>query len=83
LYRYITYIVFLYFQLVSHKEYFEEEEDDDDEEDDEAELGFWEAIYYMAGITVFISLLSDYIVDTIEGAAKVRAVQVELNPVNP
>ena len=65
----LMYIVFLYFQLVSHKEYFEEDDDDDDD-DDEAELGFWEAIAYMAGITVFISLLSDYIVDTIEGAAK-------------
>jgi len=64
----LMYILFLYFQLVSHKEYFEEEEDDDDD-DEEAELGFTESIYYMAGITVLISLLSDYIVDTIEGAA--------------
>jgi len=45
-------------------------EGEDDDEEDTPELGFWEAIYYMAGITVLISLLSDYIVDTIEGAAK-------------
>jgi Ca2+:H+ antiporter len=65
----LMYIVFLYFQLVSHKEYFEEEKDED-EEDEESELGFWEAICYMAAITICIALLSDYIVDTIEGAAK-------------
>lgn len=64
----LMYILFLYFQLVSHKEYFEEDEDDDDDEE-EPELGFTESMYYMAGITVFISILSDYIVDTIEGAA--------------
>ena len=92
----IMYVVFLYFQLVSHTDFFEDEpvekEDDarfisttathskkkddgdreieEDFDDDDPELGFTESIYYMAAITLFISILSDVIVDTIEGAAR-------------
>ena len=43
-----------------------EEDDDDDEED---VLGFWGAIFWLSVLTVFISLLSDVLVDTIKGAA--------------
>ena len=123
----IMYVVFLYFQLVSHTDFFEDEPDvvvvsndddkrnnnrnnndnnnnnrnrnkdvvaanknktlknlaaaneieedddndsDDDDDDEEPELGFTEAIYYMGAITLFISILSDVIVSTIEGAAR-------------
>mmetsp|Transcript_25278 Transcript_25278/g.83029 ORF Transcript_25278/g.83029 Transcript_25278/m.83029 type:complete len:378 (-) Transcript_25278:48-1181(-) len=67
----VIYISFLYFQLHSHKEYFDDEEEaGDDEEEEEAELTFWGAIMWMAGITIIISILSDYLVDCIEGAAK-------------
>ena len=98
----IMYVVFLYFQLVSHTDFFEDEpvekeddarfistttthsnkkddgdreieedfDDSDDSDDDDPELGFTESIYYMAAITLFISILSDVIVDTIEGAAR-------------
>ncbi len=102
----IMYVVFLYFQLVSHTDFFEDEpastendetkddsfisntskkkddendhneieeekdDDSDDDEDEDPELGFTEAIYYMAAITLFISILSDVIVGTIEGAAR-------------
>ena len=96
----IMYVVFLYFQLVSHTDFFEdepvekeddarfistttthsnkkddgdreiEEDFDDSDDDDDPELGFTESIYYMAAITLFISILSDVIVDTIEGAAR-------------
>ena len=99
----IMYVVFLYFQLVSHTDFFEDEpvekeddarfistttthsnkkddgdreieedfdDSDDSDDDDDPELGFTESIYYMAAITLFISILSDVIVDTIEGAAR-------------
>ena len=89
----IMYVVFLYFQLVSHTDFFEDEpastenngddendhneieeekddDDSDDDDDEDPELGFTEAIYYMAAITLFISILSDVIVGTIEGAAR-------------
>ena len=55
-----------------HNEVEEEKDDDDsdDDDDEDPELGFTEAIYYMAAITLFISILSDVIVGTIEGAAR-------------
>ena len=40
-------------------------------------LGFWGCIFWLSVATVFISLLSDYLVDTIQG----RAVQVD--PIKP
>jgi Ca2+:H+ antiporter len=99
----IMYVVFLYFQLVSHTDFFEdepvenesnnnnnnnnsssfisdskkddddneiEEDEDSDDEDEDPELGFTESIYYMAAITLLISILSDVIVATIEGTAR-------------
>ena len=42
------------------------DDSDDSDDDDDPELGFTESIYYMAAITLFISILSDVIVDTIE-----------------
>ena len=70
----LMYAAYLYFQLISHRELFEEDGDgdgdDDDDEDEEAVLGFWGSIAWLCVFTIFISVLSDYIVDTIEGAAK-------------
>jgi len=42
----------------------------DDDEDDEDILGFRYAIVWLAILTIFISLLSDMLVDTIEPAAR-------------
>mmetsp|Transcript_50152 Transcript_50152/g.95806 ORF Transcript_50152/g.95806 Transcript_50152/m.95806 type:complete len:435 (-) Transcript_50152:311-1615(-) len=66
------YGAYLYFQLVTHRELFEEEEEDDADDEDEEEsagLGFWGCIFWLGVLTVFISILSDYLVDAIEGAA--------------
>lgn len=53
----IVYIVFLYFQLVTHRELYEEGEDDDEDDEDEAILGFYGSILWLAILTVFISFL--------------------------
>uniref|UniRef100_A0A061RVE4 Vacuolar cation/proton exchanger n=1 Tax=Tetraselmis sp. GSL018 TaxID=582737 RepID=A0A061RVE4_9CHLO len=75
----LMYGAYLLFQLHTHKFLFEEGEahakDDGDKEsdsDDEEEpvLGYWGSIFWLAVFTVFVSILSDNIVDTIEGAAK-------------
>jgi len=63
-----VYATFLYFQLVTHRDLFDEEEGDDDEEE-EVNQTFWACIGWLSVITVFISVLSDYLVDAIEGAA--------------
>uniref|UniRef100_A0A7S0WVJ7 Vacuolar cation/proton exchanger n=1 Tax=Pyramimonas obovata TaxID=1411642 RepID=A0A7S0WVJ7_9CHLO len=76
----ITYLAYLYFQLITHRELFEDDDDDDDDsnegdEEDEEEkmigegLGFWGCVGWLGVLTIFISMLSDYLVDAIEGAA--------------
>ena len=34
--------------------------------EEEAVIGFWSGFAWLAGMTVFIALLSEYVVDTIE-----------------
>lgn len=62
-----VYCAFLYFQLITHRHLFEGQEDDEDE--GEFVLGFWGAIFWLGVITVFIAVLSEIMVDAIEGAA--------------
>ena len=45
------------------------EDGDDGEEEDEIVLTFWGGIAWLTVITAFISMLSDNLVGTIEGAA--------------
>jgi len=69
----LLYFCYVYFQLCSHSHLFEEDEgedDDGDDDDEEAILGVWGSIFWLAVITVFISLLSEYMVDALEAAAK-------------
>lgn len=53
---------------MTHRDLFDEEEGEDDEEE-EVNQTFWACIGWLSVITVFISVLSDYLVDAIEGAA--------------
>lgn len=64
----LSYVCFLIFQLKTHKKIYSEAEDDSG--DGEGHLKFWVCFVWLGIITLFISLLSDYMVDTIEGAAK-------------
>lgn len=69
----LTYCGYVYFQLVTHTFLYDEDEggdDDDDDDEEEPILGVWGAIFWLAVITVFISLLSEYMVDALEGAAE-------------
>jgi Ca2+:H+ antiporter len=65
-----AYAIFLYFQLHSHRELYDGDgEDDDDDDEEPAVLGAWGSIFWLAVITVFISLLSEFLVDEIEEAS--------------
>ncbi|GBG32851.1 Vacuolar cation/proton exchanger 3 [Hondaea fermentalgiana] len=46
-------------------------DDDDDDDEDELVLGFWVAIIWLAIISLVISVLSEYLVTAIKGAASV------------
>merc|ERR1712072_397333 len=65
----LIYLAFLYFQLVTHTHLYNDDDDDDDDDDDELVLGLWDSIAWLGVITIFISILSNYLVATIEGAS--------------
>ncbi|CAI5487773.1 unnamed protein product [Closterium sp. Naga37s-1] len=66
----VAYACYLFFQLKTHSHLYDDDGGDGDDDDDEEQvLGFWGAIVWMGVITIFISILSEYLVDAIEGAA--------------
>ncbi|OUZ99086.1 Sodium/calcium exchanger membrane region [Macleaya cordata] len=67
----IAYLAYLFFQLKTHRQLFQadEEEEDDDVVTEEAVIGFWSGFIWLAGMTVLIALLSEYVVGTIEDAS--------------
>lgn len=67
------YCMLLFFQLKTHSHLFEGEPDEDEEP---GLLGLWGGVFWLALITVFISLLSDFIVDTISAAAKQMGIPI-------
>nr|AGI03023.1 calcium exchanger [Vigna unguiculata] len=69
----IAYVVYIIFQLWTHRQLFEAEDEDEDDnngsDDEQAVIGLWSGIAWLIGMTVFIALLSEYVVDTIEDAS--------------
>ncbi|GJX83385.1 vacuolar cation/proton exchanger 3 [Tanacetum coccineum] len=67
----IAYLAYLVFQLWTHRHIFEGQEDEnDDVSDDETPvIGLWSGIIWLVGMTAIISLLSEFLVDTIEEAS--------------
>mmetsp|Transcript_98792 Transcript_98792/g.255393 ORF Transcript_98792/g.255393 Transcript_98792/m.255393 type:complete len:466 (+) Transcript_98792:65-1462(+) len=63
----VLYCLYIYFQLGTHTHLFQ---GDDGEDEEPGMLGLWGGIFWLAAITLFISLLSEYIVDSVFGAAK-------------
>ncbi|CAN0927940.1 Vacuolar cation/proton exchanger 3 [Linum grandiflorum] len=69
----IGYVVYIVFQLWTHRQLFEaevvEEDDEDQEEEETAVIGFWSGFAWLVGMTIVIALLSEYVVATIEDAS--------------
>ncbi|PIN17179.1 Ca2+/H+ antiporter VCX1 [Handroanthus impetiginosus] len=69
----IGYIVYLIFQLWTHRQLFEAQEDDNNNDavsDDESPvIGFWSAFIWLVLMTGVVALLSEYVVATIEDAS--------------
>lgn len=68
----IAYFAYIVFQLWTHRELFEAEDEDEDgnkDSEEQAVIGLWSGIAWLVGMTVFIALLSEYVVDTIEDAS--------------
>ncbi|XWS47273.1 hypothetical protein CRYUN_Cryun14cG0138300 [Craigia yunnanensis] len=66
-----AYAAYLYFQLKSQKKLYDmEEREIATSDDDEApEISMWEAIVWLSILTAWIAVLSEYLVDAIEGAS--------------
>ncbi|OVA19707.1 Sodium/calcium exchanger membrane region [Macleaya cordata] len=66
----VAYAAYLVFQLKSHKRLYEGEPTEEGSDDDEVpEISKWESIIWLAILTAWISVLSEYLVDAIEGAS--------------
>ncbi|XP_004240400.1 vacuolar cation/proton exchanger 3-like [Solanum lycopersicum] len=69
----IAYAAYLFFQLKTHRQFFESSEEEEEEnkvsEDEEAVIGFWSSFAWLIGMTITIALLSEYVVGTIEAAS--------------
>ncbi|KAG6549629.1 hypothetical protein Mapa_008607 [Marchantia paleacea] len=73
----LAYCCYLYFQLKSHRELYDEPQEDEEEgEEEEATIGFWDSIIWLAILTIFISILSECLVDAIQGASEMWDVPV-------
>ncbi|KAI3939080.1 hypothetical protein MKX01_001948 [Papaver californicum] len=74
----IAYIAYLFFQLKTHRQLFEaqEGEDDDVSSEEEAVIGSWSAFIWLAGMTVVIAFLSEFVVGTIEDASESWGISV-------
>ncbi|KAK9279307.1 hypothetical protein L1049_012986 [Liquidambar formosana] len=68
----VAYVAYLFFQLKTHRQFFEAQEEDvdgDDVDEEKAVIGFWSAFSWLVGMTIIIALLSEYVVGTIEDAS--------------
>ncbi|XP_042462473.1 vacuolar cation/proton exchanger 3-like isoform X1 [Zingiber officinale] len=70
----VAYASYLFFQLRSHQNSYHPISDgeghiEDSDEDEPPELSQWESISWLAVLTLWISILSEYLVDVIEGAS--------------
>ncbi|KAJ8647279.1 hypothetical protein MRB53_000302 [Persea americana] len=71
----LCYVVYLFFQLKTHRHLFEAQQDDGEsnevsKDEQPMVIGFPSAVAWLVGMTVIIALLSDYIVDTIEAVSE-------------
>ncbi|KAK6245059.1 hypothetical protein QUC31_011468 [Theobroma cacao] len=76
----IAYLSYLIFQLFTHRQLFEAQEESDDDENGISEeapvIGFWSGFIWLFGMTGVISLLSEYVVETIEDASNSWGISV-------
>jgi len=64
----VVYAFLVFYQLKTHRYLFEGQEDGEEEE--APILGLWGSIGWMVIITIFIAVISEFVVTAIEGAAK-------------
>ncbi|CAN0928250.1 Vacuolar cation/proton exchanger 2 [Linum grandiflorum] len=66
----LAYAAYLFFQLKSHQSLYKRRQDNVEEEEEVPEITKWEAVSWLAILTVCVSVLSGYLVDAIQGASE-------------
>ncbi|XP_072952862.1 vacuolar cation/proton exchanger 3-like [Typha angustifolia] len=72
----VAYASYLVFQLKSHRNLYTPLDNEDghneanSDEEEAPEIGQWESISWLAVLTIWISVLSEYLVDAIQGASE-------------
>ena len=70
----VLYVLYLYFQLKSHKKLFDEAEpsgeaeegEDEDEDEEEQILGTWAAVAALVVVTIAVAVCAEFLVDSID-----------------
>lgn len=75
----LLYVLYLYFQLRTHKNLFnpevpDVEDDEEEQEQEEASMSAWSAAAVLIGVTIVISLCADYLVDSIDAIVATGAI---------
>nr|XP_018686407.1 PREDICTED: vacuolar cation/proton exchanger 3-like isoform X2 [Musa acuminata subsp. malaccensis] len=62
----VAYIGCMFFQLMTHRQHFESQEEDDDIVSDTPVIGFAGSFAWLVGMTMLVTILSNYVISTIE-----------------
>ncbi|XP_050380471.1 vacuolar cation/proton exchanger 3-like [Argentina anserina] len=66
----LSYVTYLFFQLWTHRTFFESNEESNDDDNDVALVGFWSGFFWLFVVTITTAWLSEFVVGTIEDASK-------------
>ncbi|CAD5164906.1 unnamed protein product [Musa acuminata subsp. malaccensis] len=66
----VAYIGCMFFQLMTHRQHFESQEEDDDIVSDTPVIGFAGSFAWLVGMTMLVTILSNYVISTIEAASE-------------
>lgn len=72
----LAYGAYLFFQLNTHRQLFDEGQETEDEEEEEPCIGLISSIIWLCAMTLVISILSQYVVETIEDVAESWGISV-------
>ncbi|XP_064977856.1 vacuolar cation/proton exchanger 3-like [Musa acuminata AAA Group] len=66
----VAYIGCMFFQLMTHRQLFVSQEEDDDIVSDTPVIGFASSFAWLVGMTMLVTILSNYVISTIEAASE-------------
>ncbi|XP_024966486.1 vacuolar cation/proton exchanger 1-like isoform X3 [Cynara cardunculus var. scolymus] len=76
----LAYVAYLFFQLKTHSQFFGSQQDEGEVDEvldkETAAIGFWSAFIWLCLMTIIISVLSEYVVGTIEDASETWGISV-------